>query len=57
MPVINPNQPVTNIQVPLPTPVQSKTQSEAPKQVRPQVHSPILFGGENDGFDKETKRY
>lgn len=61
MPVVNANTPVATVQVPVPTPVQSKQPTAPsvrpvppPQPIRPK-HSPLTFGGEHDKFGNRVQ--
>lgn len=65
MPVVNRNTPVATVQVPVPTPVQTKSKQSAPavapiqpiQRSQPQQpqHFPVSFGGENDEFGRRVQ--
>jgi hypothetical protein len=62
MPVVNQNTPTASIQVPIPTPVQTKPKQQfappavQPSQPKPRTpHRPLSFGGENDQFGRRVQ--
>lgn len=61
MPVINQNTPVANVQVPIPTPVQTQPKQatasapiQAPQRLKP-IRRPLTFGGEHDEFGNRVQ--